>query len=610
MSKTDFSSIQAVIKQLRVPELNYQQRMSSLVGNEEDIDVFEKLKIERLEQEQQTLNALSEAELGGQYSLLKTIQTSCEYKPLSAEFNNIAFFIDRVFDVWLRKSSLPNSITHIVNAWRYSFFKLMYFSFKDKVQIPKITDALRPLMNLIHDVTESSIGWSEVPQRSREILLNELNEITLLLNCAEAISFEAFSGVSERWSAFDLKQKNKFSKITERLIAAEERQAWHSCCVWYAHHYLYLFFSRHQLPSSVHQFLDEYWFKVLKENVQVVDKGGNKSLALTEKIESLNKDLVVAFTKKDDAAFKLADHILDDIQTEIEGLGIKVDPDVSISLELSLLIHLKDSDEEKSHFKHLPIDSRISEMFGEFTAESIQWPKEPEATANLGAWFIAPTDEEPVPFQLLSNFEKSRSLLFCNYLGIKTKEYSQKVFSKKLKEGQVKPLIVSATFSDVFKSTVKGLLKVAETQKNARVKAAEKAKAEAEKLLAEKLKAEEFAVQKASEIAVRTQELQQKRADKQRLELEKQYFDHVTAFKLGAWILIKEGGSELRFKLVVKLVALGKYIFVDKLGIKKREFLQEQLVNGLIDKDIIVISDGAEFEDSLERVVSRLRLSK
>ena len=610
ISKTDFSSIQTVIKQLRVPELNYQQRMITHAGREEDAAVFEKLRVERVQQEKQALNGLSETEVDGQYSLLKKIQTTCEYKPLNAEFNNIAFFIDRVFDVWLRKSSLSNLITEKLDAWRYAFFQLMYFSFKDKTQQQIIAETLSPMLNLINDVTVASIGWSEVPQRSREILLNEIDEITHLFNDAETISVEAFSDIAAHWKNFNLKQSLKFSKITERLIASEERQAWHSCCVWFAHNYLYLFFSRHKLPASIHTFLDEYWFKVLKENVTLVDKDGIKTLALTDKIEIFNKNLIIAFTKKGELAFNLADHILDDIQQELALLDIEIDADVSMSLELSLLTHLKNGDEIKSHFQHLPIDNRISQMFGEFNAQSIQRTIEHETSVSLGSWFIAPKDEEPVPFQLLSSFNESDSFLFCNYLGIKSKEYSCKVFANKLKEGEVKPLVVSATFNDVFKSTIKGLLKVAETQKTARIQAAEKAKAEAEKLLAEKLKAEEVAAKKASEIAVRTQELQQKRADKQRLELENKYLDQVSKFKLGAWVSLKEDGSELRYKLVVKLAALGKYIFVDKLGVKKREFLQDQLVQGLISKDIDVISDGAEFEDSLERVVSRLRLSK
>ena len=95
-----------------------------------------------------------------------------------------------------------------------------------------------------------------------------------------------------------------------------------------------------------------------------------------------------------------------------------------------------------------------------------------------------------------------------------------------------------------------------------------------------------------------------------RLEKENTVALVIRDFRLGAWISIKEAGEPQRYKLVVKLAAMGKYIFVDRLGIKKREFMEVDLVQAILAKDIEILSDGAEFEDSLERVVSRIRMSK
>jgi hypothetical protein len=88
-----------------------------------------------------------------------------------------------------------------------------------------------------------------------------------------------------------------------------------------------------------------------------------------------------------------------------------------------------------------------------------------------------------------------------------------------------------------------------------------------------------------------------------------------TNCKLGAWVSItnRDDGVDYkaqRFKLVVKFAASKKFIFVDKLGVKKIEYTEAALVKGLMEKDIEILTDGLEFEESLERVVSRLRSSK
>jgi transcription elongation GreA/GreB family factor len=219
-------------------------------------------------------------------------------------------------------------------------------------------------------------------------------------------------------------------------------------------------------------------------------------------------------------------------------------------------------------------------------------------------------EEERLKIQLIANFAQSQQLLFANYLGMKAAQLSYQEFNIRLKEGNLKKLANAQPLTSVFDQTVKGLAKIAENQKQARLQAAEKAKAEAEQLLEDRRKAEELSQQRAQEIAERTKQLLAKRADKERLEKENAVAQLIRAFNLGAWISIKEAGEPQRFKLVVKLAAMGKYVFVDRLGIKKREFMEADLVQALLSKEVEILSDGTEFEESLERVVSRIRMSK
>ena len=179
----------------------------------------------------------------------------------------------------------------------------------------------------------------------------------------------------------------------------------------------------------------------------------------------------------------------------------------------------------------------------------------------------------------------------------------------------VKPLIYDSSLLEVVKKNNAGLLKVALTQQKARAVAADKARKEAEALLQEKQKAEKMAQIKAAEIAEQTKQLLKKQKDKQRAEEEHKAQIQVADCKLGAWISVVQADDESnnppqRFKLVVRFAASNKFIFVDKLGVKKLELTEASLIEGIVNKRIEMLSDGAEFEDSLERVVSRLRISK
>jgi len=112
------------------------------------------------------------------------------------------------------------------------------------------------------------------------------------------------------------------------------------------------------------------------------------------------------------------------------------------------------------------------------------------------------------------------------------------------------------------------------------------------------------------DIARRTREIRLKKEEKQRLEKEAEIVALLSELKLGAWVCRVEGDSRDRFKLAVKFSASKKYLFVDKMGIRKIEFSEPELVQSIIAGRIEILSDGAEFEASLERVVSRIRMSK
>jgi hypothetical protein len=61
--------------------------------------------------------------------------------------------------------------------------------------------------------------------------------------------------------------------------------------------------------------------------------------------------------------------------------------------------------------------------------------------------------------------------------------------------------------------------------------------------------------------------------------------------------------------LAVKTKATQKLIFVDKLGLNRFEIKVDELVAQVLEGKARILDSGTEFDDSLERTVSRIRMS-
>ena len=308
-------------------------------------------------------------------------------------------------------------------------------------------------------------------------------------------------------------------------------------------------------------------------------------------------------------AILYADSLLDDLQRELNNRKQQVPEEVWHDLERDLVNILQGISVAESVYSMKP--TRYEKNIESHRVNNL---------VKEGDWFYSVDDGFESRQQLISIFEETKEVLFCNYLGIKTNRCQFSLLDDDLQHGRLRQLHIEASLLDVIKKTSVGLQKVSSTQQKARIIAAEKAKKEAEALLAEKELSERAAAIKAREIAERTQTLLKKRAEKQQADKENEIYEQISKCKLGAWITIVSDTiknqenlntqNTQRFKLVVKLAASDKYIFVDKLGIKKLEFSESSLMKGILNNEINIISDGAEFEESLERVVSRLRESE
>jgi len=625
--KWETSLFRLLIQHLRVPELIYPFEMGSS-------DAL----VERNKLTQQLLAACRPEQRSAQDSLTQMLNKTFEEKGCFTQANNLAFFLDRVFDVWLRKNSFPDELEQIFNSWRFLFFLFsvpVYAQNINQDAFKQHEQQLDTFISVMDSVGQYANSWSPVPKRSRPILLDQLTNIeTSIDGQTETAAFQV-QNIKEQWQCFIEKQKDKVARITERLIQSESKKNRTQYCAWLAYHYLNVIFKNRRVPQVLQHFLAEYWVNVVAHKIELslpANLSSREAIVVgsyDEAVDQCCKNIVRVFCHKGESGFQLADQIIDDLQkmskdvivpnanmfSDNPGAGASFFSKDSLWQELSecLVSLLQDQiTGQLQNFKALQLPEHLLKTYGNvdhFKAEQLVFK---DLNICLADWFEIEDQGETVKISLIADFAQSQQLLFANYLGMKAAQLSYQEFNERIKQGSLKKLSRVQDFSVVFEQAIKGLSKIAENQKQARLQAAEKAKAEAEKLLEDRRKSEELSEQRAQEIAQRTKQLLAKRADKERLEKENAVAQLIKAFSLGAWISIKEAEAlePQRYKLVVKLAAMGKYIFVDRLGIKKREFMEIDLVQAILSKEIEILSDGAEFEDSLERVVSRIRMSK
>jgi len=576
IANNDLNAVQTIAKQLRVPELSYR------MANTDEMSV----EVESFFRNLTYVPFDDKAE-----SVLKNLTRSLGKTALPVTLNNFAFISDRIFDVWGRKNRLSDDINAIVKTWRHPFFKVMHQS---------SNLALTPMfIELIDHVSIDTLGWEPRPERSKRIILDELNSISALLFQLDCENAQSLNSLLVRWQGFTEKQTSKALKVVQRLKVLEARKSWDEYCELYVKTYLNTLFADQLITESLQKFLSDFWVKVL---AQSIEKQLNPQI--NETIQTLTAKIKAVFCTKGKAAFKWVDNLLEDMQAECVKHNVNVDDHVWQGVQADLVNILQGSLVEECQF-----------MLCDGAKE---WSKPMEVELNNriveGQWFYVVKDSVVSREQVVTIFPETQEVLFCNYLGIKSKRSTYTELNLALSTQILKPLDADSSFKEVVQKTSAGLLKVALTQKKARVIAAQKAQKEAEYLLVEKERAEKIAKIKAEEIAEQAKQVLKKRIDKQRAEQEHEALIQITKCKLGAWISVNQE-DELdtkpqRFKLVVKFAASNKFIFVDKLGVKKIEYTEAALVEGLMNKDIEILSDGVEFEESLERVVSRLRESK
>ncbi len=557
----EISALDSVVLQLRVPDFKY------ALGSDQS---------QTLSHEQ--ADALRESWRQGEHpSLTKLLRAS---QPLAPNVLNAAFVVDRIFDVWMRKNSLHEALNSHLDFVRFDVFDLLH-------RASSKTKLLSTLAEMLNDLGALGLGWMPHPERSRKLYIDGIN------TAFEQLRGDTLAAINA-WFEFANAQRDKLEKVRMRLGESEAAIALQRFARCKAIVFTNRLINGRTLSHRVGLFVARYYTNLLS---LAYIKGEQENI---EQVESLLKKIIAVYSLKGNAAFQFAEALIDELSEACTHHEVRVEANDWEGLEADMLRVLQKQEVEEGLQE--PI------LFTDALMEDLQQKKAP-ALPEPGQWYIT---EDGIRQHLSVVFEESRQVLFSNYLGMKIVVLTLSELNAGLKSRAIKRLAPESTFSEVCRSAISGLCKIAETQKKARVAAAQKAKQEAEHLLAEQRRAELEAKTRAEEIARRTKEIKLKQAEKKRLEQEQELRESLGKLQLGAWIgvLNSETEKKERYKLAVKFSAKRKYLFVDKLGIRKLEFNEDKLIGEIIAKNVEVLSDGAEFEDSLERVVSRLRMAK
>jgi len=238
-----------------------------------------------------------------------------------------------------------------------------------------------------------------------------------------------------------------------------------------------------------------------------------------------------------------------------------------------------------------------------------------------GQWFLfEQSNGRTIRIKLILKLDDVHQLLFTNNNGVKALQKGFEKFAYFLSSNAAEMLPVKPP----FQTTVKSKLKQVVDEYNVQQKRLEAAKNQAEKddIMREIVRKREIieakssarrskATQRHREAAARRELLKKakqeadREANREKLE---QARISVQSLNIGAWILQSgEEISETECRLALKLETEDKFIFTDQSSVKVGEYNTDELTQELALGGWEILDSGDDVEDTLLKVVTRLR---
>jgi len=526
---------------------------------------------------------------------------------------NAAYVADRIMDVFLKTSGLhPQIVQRVARlrfylAWRMNLDGNQAFS-----------DTLLSWLDSLQEWR----GWSDSGGRSSKALLEQLDTLVVAVSAGfESGTIEPVSAFCQQWQDDSLRRSAQVGKLRQRLLETEQGAARQRRADQTSRALIGRALQGRKLPQPVLHFIFDHWQKLLKQAVWDSGVNGETCRHGSKLLEWLvwvgdpslsDKDRNRLYTVGE----QIGDRLLD-VWSRV--FGHPLTPNALAGIGTVMMSRLRGETPEL--VEALPDD-------GSFPWNpdwlSFEAPRSADVQPFQNQWFVEGEGTSEQRRYFFTLLEDTGEVLWTNGTGVKLGLQSWHAFCDAKTTGSIRPLPVLTPFGEVLASTVEVLARAFEKQRKQREQAAEAARARADDLRKQReaieLRRREEAAATQATLERERQEAESRRRADEQAEQERLYSEkmalaqkQVDDMSLGSWILLVSDLPEteaVRLKLAVRTNASRKLIFVDRLGLNRREFQEDDLVLGIVEERVRVLGGAAEFDDTLSRVVGRIRVGR
>ncbi|TBW54762.1 DUF1631 family protein [Marinobacter halodurans] len=526
---------------------------------------------------------------------------------------NAAYLADRIMDVFLHTSGLHATLVRRCARLR---FILAW-------QIGELGAAAIGPDSPVHawlDSLHALRGWSDSGGRAARQVSGWLDNLVDVGNrCLAERDLAPFSTFTRDWEKEQAQKAGRIDRLRQRLLETETGAARQRAAEQIARAVVGRALGQRELPPAITSFIERYWLPLLRQVIWseglASDNGRHASRLLEWMIWVSDPKLS---DRERDKLYHVGEQLSDKINEVWSRVHREKLPHEALQgIEEVMVARLRGT----------PVDLA---PVGNVTFEP-RWlnpaPVDPaEVRQYEGIWFVEGEDEVQQRQFFFAYLNDSQEVLWTNGEGVKLGLMSWHDFRDGIARGRLRSLPPINHFGNVVSDTVAKLEQVLRWQVEKRREARAKAEAQAarvreERAMAEQKLQEEEArrLAEAAETSARQEAAERARVEAEQARLQSERLEQarrqVDGLKLGNWIALAPEADApsqeaRKLKLAVRLNATGKLIFVDRLGLNRTEIVADALVEAIAGGQARVMSSEAEFEDTLSRVVGRIRVGR
>lgn len=522
---------------------------------------------------------------------------------------NSAYLSDRIMGVFLRRSGLHPYLVHRAARLRFWLALDLEARGDDAVAVE------RPLRRWL-DSLQALRGWSRTGGRSDRTVEQQLTELEQAVSAAfERGDEDPIEDCVSGWIEQMRRHTDQAERVAVRLWQTESGAAGQRAAEQAVRAMLSRTCRGRVLPPGLIRFIEEDWRGLMR---RAALKDGLDSDVWRHTCRLLEWLVWVGDPdlcgQDRNRLYHVGEQFTDKLGQVIEMVeGDAPDPRRFTDIDALLAHRMRDEPVEQEAADFAEADPRWLEPSDGTDAS--------DARAWEGGWYLYEEEGQEIRQYLLGFLAETGEVLWTNAQGARIGLESFRSVKTRFEAGELTLLPDAYPFAAVLDDTLNSLERVLEAQREQRDQARDKARKEADALR----RAHEEALdeghrreteREAREIRARDEAEQAARdeAEAERIRQASEQWQNLLAevdrLEEGSWIQQGSGDDALRLKLALRIRASGKLVFVDRYGLNRREIQRETLAEQVRDGEARLLSEGAEFADTLSRVVGRLRVGR